>query len=235
MFIKKIANWFDPGTPVKPECDTLGKNASTGRSMVEMLGVLAIIGVLSVGAIAGYGKAMFKYKLNKQTEQINQLISTMVRYKSSLMLNPNSADAPASDYQLVPILKKLGEIPKEMYTSPDYFIKDSFGTEYYVYNRNNQKSIVTLRTCTLERNESSFQTCKNLYLITKEWHKEINAIMVVAYKGDEYAGQGCYLGDDTQSYGACNKRIKDMKLTDLDDICRTAANEQGHYSIEIDI
>ena len=31
-----------------------------GRSMVEMLGVLAIIGVLSVGAIAGYSKAMMK-------------------------------------------------------------------------------------------------------------------------------------------------------------------------------
>lgn len=34
--------------------------------MVEMLGVLAIIGVLSVGAIAGYSKAMFKHKLNRQ-------------------------------------------------------------------------------------------------------------------------------------------------------------------------
>ena len=37
----------------------------TGRSMVEMLGVLAIIGVLSVGGIAGYSKAMFKYKISK--------------------------------------------------------------------------------------------------------------------------------------------------------------------------
>ena len=35
-------------------------DASAGRSMVEMLGVLAIIGVLSVGAIAGYSKAMMK-------------------------------------------------------------------------------------------------------------------------------------------------------------------------------
>ena len=45
-----------------------------GRSMVEMLGVLAIIGVLSVGAIAGYSKAMMKYKLNKQTEQIGFIV-----------------------------------------------------------------------------------------------------------------------------------------------------------------
>ena len=32
----------------------------SGRSMIEMLGVLAIIGVLSVGGIAGYSKAMNK-------------------------------------------------------------------------------------------------------------------------------------------------------------------------------
>ena len=41
----------------------------SGRSMVEMLGVLAIIGVLSVGAMSGYSKAMMKYKLNKQIGQ----------------------------------------------------------------------------------------------------------------------------------------------------------------------
>ena len=35
-----------------------------GRSMVEMLGVLAIIGVLSVGGIAGYTRAMKQYKKN---------------------------------------------------------------------------------------------------------------------------------------------------------------------------
>ena len=41
------------------------KNAQSGRSMIEMLGVLAIIGVLSVGGIAGYSKAMMKYRINK--------------------------------------------------------------------------------------------------------------------------------------------------------------------------
>ena len=208
-------------------------DASAGRSMVEMLGVLAIIGVLSVGAIAGYGKAMFKYKLNKQTEQLNQVIGSMVRYKSSLMINPVSANAPTSDYQLVPILKKLGEIPKEMNYSEQY-IKDSFNIAYQIYHRNTGKSI-SLRTLNLSRNESSFQVCKNLYLIAKEWHKEILAISTIAYKGDKYDEQACYLGDNTKSSITCNKRIKDLKLTDLDDICRTAAEEQGHYLIEIDL
>jgi len=49
-----------------------------GRSMIEMLGVLAIIGVLSVGGIAGYSKAMMKYRINKTIEQIT-LIAGNVR------------------------------------------------------------------------------------------------------------------------------------------------------------
>ena len=40
------------------------KNES-GRSMVEMLGVLAIIGVLSIGGIAGYTMAMNRYRANE--------------------------------------------------------------------------------------------------------------------------------------------------------------------------
>ena len=61
----------------------------SGRSMVEMLGVLAIIGVLSVGAIAGYSKAMFKYKLNKQVEQYNQLISSVTSLKTTSKTTQN--------------------------------------------------------------------------------------------------------------------------------------------------
>ncbi len=37
----------------------------SGRSMVEMLGVLAIIGVLSIGGIAGYTIAMNRYRANE--------------------------------------------------------------------------------------------------------------------------------------------------------------------------
>ena len=42
-----------------------GMTNNHGRSMVEMLGVLAIIGVLSAGALKGYSDAMFKYKMNQ--------------------------------------------------------------------------------------------------------------------------------------------------------------------------
>ena len=44
-----------------------------GRSMIEMLSVLVIIGVLSVGGLAGYSKAMRTIKVNEAVEYINHL------------------------------------------------------------------------------------------------------------------------------------------------------------------
>ena len=50
---------------------------SLGRSMIEMLGVLAIIGVLSVGGIAGYSKAMEKIHVNKIVNMISDISATI--------------------------------------------------------------------------------------------------------------------------------------------------------------
>ncbi|MBQ8671783.1 MAG: hypothetical protein IJ525_04595 [Alphaproteobacteria bacterium] len=55
----------------------------TGRSMIEMLGVLAIIGVLSVGGIAGYSKAMMKYRINKTIEQISLIAANVQAFFGS--------------------------------------------------------------------------------------------------------------------------------------------------------
>ena len=49
----------------------------SGRSMIEMLGVLAIIGVLSVGGIAGYSKAMNKYKTNKVADNVSMIVTNI--------------------------------------------------------------------------------------------------------------------------------------------------------------
>ena len=45
--------------------------------MIEMLGVLAIIGVLSVGGIAGYSKAMKRYQANKVVGEIIQVLANL--------------------------------------------------------------------------------------------------------------------------------------------------------------
>ena len=101
----------------------------SGRSMVEMLGVLAIIGVLSVGAIAGYSKAMMKYKLNKQSEQLNTVINTIARNMHSF---DNIHASGGSTPDLTRYFIKMGEIPNEMVKKGDNsYIYDIFNNYYY--------------------------------------------------------------------------------------------------------
>ena len=57
---------------------------SVGRSMIEMLGVLAIVGVLSVGGIAGYSKAMEKFKLNKTISEYNYMLFGVLEHLDDL-------------------------------------------------------------------------------------------------------------------------------------------------------
>ena len=48
------------------------KKSQSGRSMVEMLGVLAIIGVLSIGGIAGYTLSMRRHRANQILDLANK-------------------------------------------------------------------------------------------------------------------------------------------------------------------
>ena len=48
------------------------KTSQSGRSMTEIIGVLILIGILSVGALAGYGWAVDKYRSNTLNREILQ-------------------------------------------------------------------------------------------------------------------------------------------------------------------
>ena len=54
------------------------ETSQKGRSMVEMLGVLAIIGVLSAGALAGYSKAMFRHRVNQTIDIFQGVLQRFV-------------------------------------------------------------------------------------------------------------------------------------------------------------
>ena len=47
-----------------------------GRSMVEMLGILAVVGVLSVCGIMGYKYGMMKYRVNETINELNIMANT---------------------------------------------------------------------------------------------------------------------------------------------------------------
>lgn len=78
----------------------------SGRSMIEMLGVLAIVGVLSVGGIAGYSKAMAKFKTNKMIDQVN-MISTNIRTMYSSQRSYNGLNSK--------LAAQVGIVPSEMF------------------------------------------------------------------------------------------------------------------------
>ena len=101
-----------------------------GRSMVEMLGVLAIIGVLSVGGIAGYSKAMNKYKINKTTDQVSMLVANIRTIFSSQGNYAGLKNGSAI---------RFGVVPNDMYESStnntyadDYAIKNAFNGAVYI-------------------------------------------------------------------------------------------------------
>ena len=75
---------------VKNKTNKNYKRSQKGRSMVEMLGVLAIVGVLSVGGLYGYGVAMKKHKANELLHQASMLpttISAQIQSKGQLPQN----------------------------------------------------------------------------------------------------------------------------------------------------
>lgn len=80
---------------------SLFKNEQSGRSMVEMLGVLAIIGVLSVGGISGYSKAMAKFKLTKAQDQLSMMIMNIRTAFATSPGYPGLDTTTAIDYKLV--------------------------------------------------------------------------------------------------------------------------------------
>jgi len=95
-----------------------------GRSMIEMLGVLAIIGVLSVGGIAGYSKAMMKYRINKTIEQIT-LIAGNVRTFFAPQKNYNGLDQKN-------VIKKAKLVPDEMWNSEKTGLIAVWGNDFYI-------------------------------------------------------------------------------------------------------
>lgn len=55
----------------------LSNQTQKGRSMIEMLGVLAIIGVLSVGGIQGFSKAMDTHKVNQTIDNVASIVTNV--------------------------------------------------------------------------------------------------------------------------------------------------------------
>ena len=63
-----------------------------GRSMVEMLGVLTVIGVLSIGAIQGYRYAFNKYIANETINELNIRANDISQRMEQLIANNHAGE-----------------------------------------------------------------------------------------------------------------------------------------------
>ena len=184
------------------------KTNQFGRSMVEMIGVLAIIGILSVGAIAGYATAMNKYKLNKQSEQIGSILDGMHLHTEDLIRSKESMKAGTNGFNLKTTLIRLDIIPKEMIQGSN--IKDVFGNQsgfgitvaqgYHWFE-------TTISTGTNK------QACVNLFKIAMEKRADICRVKISrggSEGGDIYGDKDC-----TDKY-TC---LRNMTLSDFEQKC----------------
>ena len=198
----------------------LAKFNEIGRSMVEMLGVLAIIGVLSVGAIAGYSKAMMKYKLNKQAQQLSHLLNVLHRYKHEWVFDSNNA------IHLVPYYKELGEIPSEIikkgYTNTIYDVFGSSITMTTNYCDTNPCRAVALGYISPAKN--TFEVCNNIWDVIKSFQDNLERVGVYKFVENDDNPQYKYTYFGNKYCGSTNSNnrdcIKDINKDVISGICK---------------
>ena len=104
------------------------KNLEKGRSMIEMLGVLAIIGVLSVGGISGYSRAMEKFKINKLVGEYSNVVFQLLEYKDNLLRSN-----PKNQVFIADIMAAMNIVPGGWVKMSGTTYSDSQGNYVVVY------------------------------------------------------------------------------------------------------
>ena len=184
----------------------------SGRSMVEMLGVLAIIGVLSVGGIAGYSKAMMKYKLNKHAESFNMLLNDVLRLSHELKQDETKWTYYGDFFN------KLGLIPDGFKYVDNLYIKDNFGNRFSIYSTS--LNYPYLGGIMIALKSIQKEVCYNFVQTAKENSANLKCIMgEVADQSEGYKLQGHIYGDKYCT--SKTKCLKDLKIDDFEELCNT--------------
>ena len=212
-----FGTWCTNKTPGRCPLD-----ASAGRSMVEMLGVLAIIGVLSVGAIAGYSKAMMKYRLNKQAEQLNQVINAVAR-------NIQNFNNIKQGMNLNNLFIKIGEIPTEMLKTGDseYFY-DVFQSKYYIYLESSYKRIVLYILPPLDTQSSqNLDICRNILITAKENSDNLTWVETLSGWNTDASVIVTFYGDKNCDYNRIC--LRNITLDNIYDMCTKHIGKTGAH------
>ena len=198
--------------------------SENGRSMVEMLGVLAIIGVLSVGAIAGYSKAMMKYKLNKQAEGFSFLLNEAIKIKEE-MWNRVLKNGGNLSNELVNILVKTNSIPDGFtYNLSMDSVYDTFNNkiQFYCYAAAAGTYAEYMLSYNMTKSNYSVEICRNKVIAAKENTANLAFLQMrsIAATSSE-----SYLYGDRRCNGT--NCLRNAGIKEIDDFCSSCTNNNN--------
>ncbi len=210
------------------------KNLEKGRSMIEMLGVLAIIGVLSVGGIAGYSKAMEKFKVNKLVEEYSNVIFQLLEHKDNLLRSN-----PQNQVFLADTMAAMNMVPESWVKQSKIWYKDSQGNNVAAYLLNGELLSFDMYLGGTTKNESGASVSVNFSV--KLCTELLNNLalplsselfrVTVANSANDWSG--------TTRYGAKYCGTKDRKciasstLSDFQAMCKFCDGLDGECNIGI--
>ncbi len=167
----------------------------SGRSMIEMLGVLAIIGVLSVGGIAGYSKAMNKFKTNKVADNVSMLVANI----KTLYAQQNTYTGLDNKTAI-----SMGVVPDELGTNDSTgVLTNAFSGPVYIAasdsTAGNDKKAFTLVFTKLSR-----EAC--ISLVTNDWGSGYSSgLIAIEATGTDMTTHGDLNGTYIGNAGTANK------------------------------
>lgn len=172
-------------------------NSQFGRSMVEMLGVLAVVGVLSIGGIAGYLKASQMLRTSKLKDDLSHLIANI---RTVYFTQDNYANISAEN------VISVGIVPDHMISEDNKSIINRLG------------GTVTLSSAKIvDDNEGAFilifngldsRTCSTL--IIEDWGSDIQTGflgMSISKTGDLTAQSSGLVDADFETSGTVFRSI----------------------------
>ena len=190
---------------------------SVGRSMIEMLGVLAIVGVLSVGGIAGYGKAMEMFKINKAVGEYSMLTAGLLEHIDYF----NNLNKDATQYPLVEAVKALNLVPETWGVESVQNMRDSWGNRLGIFTRSGHFQLeINLGK---GNSKSSVKFCEAMM---RDFAQPLSNTLYQAYFFRWNHPSTSYYGDK-YCYESDGKCLRNLKLADINQICKSCVDDEN--------
>ena len=204
-----------------------------GRSMIEMLGVLAIVGVLSVGGISGYSKAMDMFKANKMKEQVNQIFYNAINMMDEF---ERSYQHTQTRVPIADIFEALNIIPDKMVKVSSNSLKDVYGNIFSIscglatwndrvtgeYHENYECPLwISLYNSASGQNKK-IDVCTNIMEVAREYHSDITSVQNREYNDP----------NDATYYDATRLNLKTATPITINQFC-TACAQDANCSIYV--